>query len=126
MTTEREPDPESSGPHHDAEVVRYFTANPDILAVELTDGNTTARARLLTTEEAADMLNIPLPALTRTLERGQLPYQSQGSRIRIRADSVLAFQESLNTRRAVALDRMQAQSQADGLYDTLDTTMNGD
>jgi hypothetical protein len=39
---------------------------------------------------------------------------------------VLVFQESLNARRAVALDRMQAQSQADGLYDTLDTTMDGD
>jgi hypothetical protein len=72
------------------------------------------------------MLNIPLPALTRTLEEGQLLHESQGRRIRIRADSVLVFQESLNARRAVALDRMQAQSQADGLYDTLDTTMDGD
>lgn len=126
MTTEPEPDPESTGPHHDAEVERYFTAHPDIFTHELTDDNTTARARLLTTEEAADMLNIPLPALTRTMEEGQLPFESQGSRSRIRRDSVLAFQESLRTRRAEALDRMQAQSQADGLYDVLDTTMDGD
>lgn len=126
MTTEPEPDPESTGPHPDAEVVRYLTAHPDIFTTELTDDNTTARHQLLTTQEAADMLNIPLPALTRTLEEGELPYESQGSRIRIRADSVLALQESLRTPRAEALDRMQAQSQADGLYDILDTTMDGD
>lgn len=126
MTTEPEFDPESTGPHHDAEVAQYFTAHPDIFTTELTDDNTTARARLLTAEEAAAMLNIPLPALTRMLEEGQLPYLSQGRRIRIRADSVLAFQETLHTRRAEALDRMQTQSQADGLYDILNTTMYKD
>lgn len=89
-----------------------------------TDGTTTARAQLLTPADAADMLNIPLSALTRTLEEGQLPYSSQGNRIRIRADSVRTFQESLRARRAEALDRMQAQSQDDGLYDILDTTMD--
>lgn len=91
-----------------------------------TDGTTTDRAQLLTPAEAAGMLNIPLSALTRTLKEGQLPYQSQGNRTRIRVDSVLAFQESLRTRRAEALDRMQAQSQADRLYDILDTTMGED
>lgn len=122
-----EPDPESTGPRHDAEVAQYFTTHPDIFTTELTDdNNTTTRARLLTPAEAAAMLNIPLPALTRMLEGGQLPYLSQGRRIRIRADSVLAFQETLRTRRAEALDRMQAQSRADGLYDILDTTMDGD
>lgn len=70
------------------------------------------------------MLNIPLSALTRTMAEGQLAYQSQGRRIRIRADSVFALQESLLTRRAEALDRMQTQSQVDGLYDILDTTMD--
>ena len=45
MTTEPEFDPESTGPHHDAEVAQYFTAHPDIFDVELTEDNTVLRAR---------------------------------------------------------------------------------
>jgi hypothetical protein len=60
------------------------------------------------------------------MAKGQLPYESRGFRIRFRAEGLLVFQESLRTRRAEALDRMQAQSQIDVLYDTLDTTMDGD
>lgn len=84
------------------------------------------RHRLLTTQEAADMLNISRPTLIKILDGGAIPCEYRGSHRRIRLQHVIDYQESLRTRRAEALDRMQAQSQADGLYDILDTAMNAD
>lgn len=84
------------------------------------------RHQLLTTQEAADMLNISRPTLIKILNEGEIPYEYRGSHRRIRLQNVVDYQETLRTRRAEALDRMQAQSQADGLYDILDTAMNGD
>lgn len=84
------------------------------------------RHSLLTTQEAADMLNISRPTLIKILDDGAIPFEYRGSHRRIRLQNVINYQESLRTRRAEALDRMQAQSQADGLYDILDTTMHAD
>lgn len=82
------------------------------------------RHRLLTTQEAADILNISRPTLIKILNEGSIPYENRGSHRRIRLQNVLDYQESLRTRRSEALDRMQAQSHADGIYDALDTTLN--
>lgn len=84
------------------------------------------RHQLLTTQEAADMLNISRPTLIKILNDGEIPFEYRGSHRRVRLQNVIDYQESLRTRRAEALDRMQAQSQADDLYDILDTTMDAD
>ncbi|WPF66890.1 MULTISPECIES: helix-turn-helix domain-containing protein [unclassified Corynebacterium] len=85
-----------------------------------------ARHRLLTTQEAADMLNISRPTLIKILDEGAIPFEMRGSHRRIRLQHVINYQEALQTRRAEALDRMQSQGQADGIYDILDTTVDED
>lgn len=80
------------------------------------------RQRLLTTQEAADLLNVSRPTLIKTLERGDLAYEMRGRHRRIRLDDLLAYQRRLRVTRAAALDQMQAQAQADGLYEILDAT----
>jgi excisionase family DNA binding protein len=84
------------------------------------------RHRLLTTQEAADMLNISRPTLIKILDDEAIPFEYRGSHRRIRLQDVIDYQDSLRTRRAEALDRMQAQSQDAGIYDILDTTMDAD
>ncbi|MGP9623571.1 helix-turn-helix domain-containing protein [Corynebacterium sp. AOP34-AQ2-28] len=84
------------------------------------------RHRLLTTQEAAELLNISRPTLIKILDDGAMPVEYRGSHRRIRLQHVINYQEFLRTRRAEALDRMQAQSQADGLYDILDTAVDAD
>ncbi len=78
------------------------------------------RQRLLTTQEAADLLNVSRPTLIKRLEAGELRFEMRGRHRRIRLDDLLAYQESLRDQRAAALDAMQRQAQDDGLYDLLD------
>lgn len=76
--------------------------------------------RLLTTQEAADLLNISRPTFVKLLEEGELAFELRGRHRRVHLDDVLAFQHSLRRDRADALDTMQQQSQEHGLYDLLD------
>ncbi|MGP5931088.1 excisionase family DNA-binding protein [Corynebacterium glyciniphilum] len=84
------------------------------------------RHRLLTTQEAADVLNISRPTLIKILEDGTVPFEMRGSHRRIRLQSILDYQESLKATRAEALDRMQLQSVEDGVYDVLNDVMDED
>lgn len=76
--------------------------------------------RLLTTQEAADLLNISRPTFVKLLEHGELAYELRGRHRRVRLDDVLTFQGSLRRGRVETLDSMQQQSQEDGLYELLD------
>ena len=78
------------------------------------------RQRLLTTQEAADLLNVSRPTLIKRLEAGDLSFEMRGRHRRVRLNDLLAYQEALRVRRAEVLDEMQRQSQEDGLYDLLD------
>ena len=78
------------------------------------------RHRLLTTQEAADLLNISRPTLIKILERGDVPYEMRGRHRRIRLDDLLAYQVKLHEQRAEALDEMTRSAQEEGLYDILD------
>jgi excisionase family DNA binding protein len=78
------------------------------------------RQRLLTTQEAADLLNVSRPTLIKRLEAGELPYEMRGRHRRIRLDDLLTYQDRLRVQRAEALDAMQQHAEEDGLYDLLD------
>lgn len=76
--------------------------------------------RLLTTQEAADLLDISRPTLVKLLESGELAFEMRGRHRRVRLQDVLDFQDSLRHNRADALDEMQDQAVEDGLYGLLD------
>lgn len=76
--------------------------------------------QLLTTQEAADLLNISRPTFVKLLESGELTFEMRGRHRRVRLQDVLDFQDSLRQERADTLDEMQEQATQDGLYDLLD------
>lgn len=65
----------------------------------------------LTTQEAADVLNVSLPHLVGLLDGGTLPHIVAGDERRIRRSDLLAFKRELEEKRHAALDELAALSQ---------------
>ena len=61
----------------------------------------------LTTKEAADLLNVSRPHLTKLLTDGRIPHHKVGSHRRVRAEDVIAFRERREAERSDALDELQ-------------------
>ena len=74
----------------------------------------------LTTQQAADLLNVSRQYLVRLLDEGRIPYSKTGKHRRIRADDVLAFKETRDRQRMQALDDLTALSQELGGYEELE------
>jgi excisionase family DNA binding protein len=72
---------------------------------------------MLTTQEAADLLNISRPTLVRLLTEGEIPYMMRGCHRRVLLRDVLDHQERTRVERQRVLDEMVAEGEADGLYD---------
>jgi len=69
----------------------------------------------MTTQEAADYLNVSRPHLVKLLEEGAVDFHKVGSHRRIRFQDLKAYKEQRMTERSSALDELAAQSQALGL-----------
>jgi excisionase family DNA binding protein len=65
----------------------------------------------LTTQQAADMLNVSRPHLIKMLERGDIPCHMAGTHRRIRFDDLRAFMERRDRQRRKALDELARQGQ---------------
>ncbi|MDI6097242.1 helix-turn-helix domain-containing protein [Actinoplanes sp. NEAU-A12] len=87
------------------------------MAISIAPHNT-----MLTTQEAADLLNISRPTLVRLLTDGEIPHSLRGRHRRVLLRDILDYSERTRTERRRALDQMAADAEDDDLYEiTLDS-----
>lgn len=68
----------------------------------------------LTTERAAEILNVSHPFLINLLDEGKIPYRKVGPRRRVRLEDVMAYKEDIVRRREAVLDQLVADAQEQG------------
>jgi excisionase family DNA binding protein len=71
----------------------------------------------LSTFEAAEILGVSRPHVTKLLERGEIPFRMVGSHHRVQLADVLTYQSLQRQRSLEAMRELAALSQELGLYD---------
>lgn len=97
---------------HEA-LVRAAEALAKGYAVTIAPKNT-----MLTTQQAADLLSVSRPTLTKLLDEGKIPYERPNSHRRIKLSDVLVYQRRRREESHAALDELTRMSIEMGLYET--------
>jgi len=87
---------------------------------QLTHGNAVRVASIheeLTTQEAADILNVSRPYLIKLLEEGTIPFVKTGTHRRIRFNDLMEYKRYRDVERTRAINEIAQFSQDAGLYD---------
>lgn len=70
----------------------------------------------LTTQEAADLLNVSRPFVVKLINDGKLPARNVGNRRRVRLQDLLAFKQVDDERRRAVADELLRNAQDLGIY----------
>ncbi len=84
------------------------------LLVEMAQGNAVTIVPThaeLTTQEAANLLNVSRPHLVKLLENGDIPFTKAGTHRRIRYQDLMAYREQRELESKSALDELNSQAQ---------------
>lgn len=65
----------------------------------------------LTTQQAADFLNVSRPFIIGMLERGEIPFRTVGRHRRVRLEDIANFRKQVEEKRLDALNELAAQAQ---------------
>ena len=71
----------------------------------------------LTTQQAANTLNVSRPFLVKLLETGELPHKKIGTHRRIRFDDLMRYKHAIDAKRVETLKKLTEESERLGLYD---------
>jgi excisionase family DNA binding protein len=69
----------------------------------------------LTTQQAADILNVSRPFLIEQLEKGVIPYRKVGTHRRVKHDDLMEYKRTMDHNRLKALDELSTIDQELGL-----------
>jgi excisionase family DNA binding protein len=86
------------------------------LAISIAPHNT-----MLTTQEAADLLNVSRPTLVRLLADGEISHTMRGRHRRVMLQDILDYREHTRRDRRQTLDQMAIEAEDDDLYNTTAT-----
>jgi len=66
--------------------------------------------QMLTTQQAADLLNMSRPYLIKLIEKGDIPHSMVGRHRRLKAEDVFAYKTTRDKARSKAMDELVAES----------------